>query len=113
LGIACNGRKKQGDEWVDDPCFVDCTVFGKQADFCRDYLRKSNRVLIEARLQLDRWQDRNTNENRSKLKLVAHRVQSLESSPQQPQPDLPQPPQHAPSPPPFPNNGGYSGGHAR
>lgn len=79
LGIASNQREKQGEDWVDVPVFIDCTVFGRQADFCRDYLHKGSPVLVQARLKLDQWEDRATGQKRSKLKLVANSVQSLDT----------------------------------
>jgi single stranded DNA-binding protein len=50
LGLAVNNRMKQGDEWKDDPCFIDVVVFGKQAESCGEYLSKGQPVLIEGRL---------------------------------------------------------------
>jgi len=104
LGVASNGRKKdQTGNWVDDPCFLDVTVWGKSAEFCRDYLKKGSRVLIEGRLQLDQWEDRTTGQKRSKLKVVAQSVQSLDPPPQrdqQPQQGYSQPQQNSAPPPP-------------
>ena len=51
LGLAVNNRMKQGDEWKDDPCFIDVVVFGKQAESCGEYLSKGQPVLIEGRLR--------------------------------------------------------------
>jgi primosomal replication protein N len=46
LGLAVNNRIKQGDEWKDDPCFIDVVVFGKQAESCGEYLSKGSRYSL-------------------------------------------------------------------
>ena len=37
LRVACNTRRKQGDEWVDKPNYFDVTVFGKQGENVAEY----------------------------------------------------------------------------
>ena len=56
LGLAVNNRMKQGDEWKDDPCFIDVVVFGKQAESCGEYLSKGQPVLVEGRLRYRTWE---------------------------------------------------------
>jgi single-strand DNA-binding protein len=56
LGLAVNNRMKQGDEWKDDPCFIDVVVFGKQAESCGEYLSKGQPVLVEGRLRYRSWE---------------------------------------------------------
>ncbi|OVE82488.1 hypothetical protein BVY04_00845 [bacterium M21] len=78
LGLAVNRRyRNSAGEYTDETTFVDIDVWGQPADFCRDYLHKGNAVLIEGRLRLDSWEDNATGQKRSKLKVVAERVQSL------------------------------------
>jgi len=76
LGLAVNNRVKQGDEWKDDPCFIDVTVFGKQAESCGEYLSKGQPVLIEGRLQYRTWESPE-GQKRSKHEVVAFRVQFM------------------------------------
>ena len=76
LGLAVNNRVKQGDEWKDDPCFVDVTVFGKQAESCGEYLNKGQPVLVEGRLQYRTWETPE-GQKRSKHEVVAFRVQFM------------------------------------
>jgi len=87
LGVAVNRTYKDKDgNKVDDTVFVDVDVFAQSAEFCRDYLRKGFRVLIDGRLKFDQWEDRETGQNRSKLGVIADRVQNLTlKSEQQPQ----------------------------
>jgi single-strand DNA-binding protein len=76
LGLAVNNRIKQGDEWRDDPCFVDVVVFGKQAESCGEYLNKGRTILIEGRLQYRTWESQE-GQKRSKHEVLADRVQFL------------------------------------
>jgi len=94
FGIAVNERvKSQDGSYADKPVFVDLTAWSQTADFICQYLQKGSPVLVEGRLQLDQWQDRDSGQNRSKLKVVADRVQSLSTKKDvtnQPQQQAPQ-----------------------
>ena len=76
LGLAVNNRIKQGDEWKDDPCFIDVVVFGKQAESCGEYLSKGQPVLIEGRLRYRTWESQE-GQKRSKHEVTASRVQFM------------------------------------
>jgi single-strand DNA-binding protein len=80
LGLAMSRRwrSKTGED-REDVCFVDIDVFGRQAEMCGQYLHKGRSVLVEGRLHLDQWQDRDSGENRHRLKVIAQRVQFLDS----------------------------------
>jgi single-strand DNA-binding protein len=77
LGLALNRRVKNGDQWEDQTTFVDVTVWGRTAENCDEYLTKGRPVLIEGRLQVDTWEDKETGQKRSRLKVVAEQVQFL------------------------------------
>ena len=78
FGLAVNERvKNQNDEWTDRPSFVDITVFGRQAETSNQYLQKGSPALLEGRLRWDSWEDKNGGGKRSKLYVVADRVQFL------------------------------------
>lgn len=47
--------------------FFDCTIWGKKAEFFSSKLVKGTPVLIEGELKQDRWKDKNSGENRSKI----------------------------------------------
>ena len=91
LGMAMNRSwTNENGQRYDETTFVDVTVWGKQAENAAKYLQKGRSVLIEGRLQLDSWQDTNTGQNRSRLRVVAESVQFLsnqQSSAQQNGPD--------------------------
>ena len=78
FGLAVNRQWTSADgQKQEEVCFVDITVFGRQAETSNEYLRKGRPVFIEGRLQFDQWEDRETKQKRSKLLVVAERVQFL------------------------------------
>ena len=76
FGLAINRKYKQGDEWKEEVCFVDITVWGKQAENCAEYLSKGRPVFIEGYLKLNSWET-DSGEKRNKLEVVALTVQFL------------------------------------
>lgn len=79
LGIAVNRRfRAQSGEFKEETCFVDVIAWGKQAEFCAEYFKKGRPIFIEGRLQLDQWEGKN-GEKRSKLRVVADRIQFVDS----------------------------------
>jgi len=78
LGLAVNDRRKTATgEWVDEPTFVDVTVWGRQAETASEYLAKGSPVLIEGRLKLDAWEK--DGQKRSKLKVVCEQLRLVSS----------------------------------
>jgi single-strand DNA-binding protein len=77
LGLAVNRKYMSNNQEQEEVCFVDVVVWGKQAESCGRYLEKGAPALIEGRLQLDQWQDKTSGANRSKLRVVAERVQFM------------------------------------
>src|SRR3989304_3366193 len=77
IGLAVNDRVKRGDQWVEEPVFVDITLWGRTAEVANEYLSKGSPVLIEGRLKLDRWEK--DGQKHSKLKVTAEKMQMLGS----------------------------------
>jgi single-strand DNA-binding protein len=63
----------------EETLFIDVTVWDRQAENCCQFLRKGSSVHIEGGLRMDTWDDKNTGEKRSKVKVTADRVQFLDS----------------------------------
>lgn len=79
LGLAVNESfKNKAGEMVEQTCFVDVVVWGRQAETASEYLHKGSPVFVEGRLQLDQWESPQ-GEKRSKLRVRADRVQFLGS----------------------------------
>ncbi|MDF7801586.1 single-stranded DNA-binding protein [Pontiellaceae bacterium B1224] len=75
LAVSDNYKNKAG-EMVEQTCFVDVVVWGRQAETSAEYLHKGSPVFVEGRLQLDQWENQQ-GEKRSKLRVRADRVQFL------------------------------------
>ena len=77
FGLAVNRKFKQWDEWKDDVCFVDITVWGKQGENCAEYLSKGRPAFVEGYLKFSTWESEG--KKRNKLEVVANTVQFLGS----------------------------------
>lgn len=76
FGLAVGRRFKQNEELKEAVCFVDIVVYGKQAEYCGQYLTKGNGVIIEGRVQQHRWETED-GQKRSKHEVVAQTVTFL------------------------------------
>jgi len=79
FGLAVNQKYKVNDEWRDDTCFVDISVWSRQGENCNQYLSKGRPVLIEGRLKFSSWTAQD-GQKRSKLEVVANSVTFLPSN---------------------------------
>jgi len=79
FGLAINRTYTSNGEKKEETCFVDINVWGKQAESTSKYLHKGSPAFIEGRLQLDQWEDKETGRARSRLRVVAERIQFLGS----------------------------------
>ncbi|WP_339908906.1 single-stranded DNA-binding protein [Symmachiella dynata] len=81
LGLAVNRTwfDKQSNSRKEETTFVDVTLWGREAEVAGEYLSKGRPVLIEGRLQLDTWEDKQSGQRRSKLRVVCERMQMLGS----------------------------------
>jgi single-strand DNA-binding protein len=80
LGIAVNRvYTTDSGEKREEVTFVDVTLWGRQAEVAGEYLKKGRPVFIEGRLQLDTWDDKQTGQKRSKLKVIGEGMQLLGS----------------------------------
>jgi single-strand DNA-binding protein len=69
----------EAGEKKEEVTFVDVDVFGRTAENVGQYMRKGRPILIEGRLKLDQWDDKQTGQKKSKLGVVAETVQFLGS----------------------------------
>jgi single-strand DNA-binding protein len=76
IGLAVNRTwfDKQSNSKRDETTFVDITLWGRQAEIAGEYLSKGRSVLIEGRLHLDTWDDKESGQKRSKLKVVCENM---------------------------------------
>ncbi len=66
-----SGQRKEETEWHD------VEVWGKQAEQCGEYLSKGRQVYVEGRLKTDKWQDKQSGQDRYRVKVVADTVRFL------------------------------------
>jgi single-strand DNA-binding protein len=80
LGLAINRvYSAENGEKREETTFVDVTLWGRTAEIAGEYLKKGRPVFIEGRLQLDSWDDKQTGQKRSKLKVVGEAMQLIGS----------------------------------
>lgn len=70
--------KKRDGTKAEDTCFVDVTLWGKQAEWAGHTLTKGRPVLVEGSLKFDSWDDKNSGQKRSKLEINAQRLTPLD-----------------------------------
>ena len=74
FGIAVNRRYRSSEgELMEEACFIEVTVWGKQAESTSKYMKKGNLILLEGRLRFERWEDPEGN-NRSRLSVVGENI---------------------------------------
>ena len=80
LGVAVNRTWKDANtgENKEEVTFVDVDAFGKQAETLGNYMKKGRPLMIEGRLRLDTWEDKQTQQKRSKLGVVLESFQFLD-----------------------------------
>ena len=82
IGLAVNRVwNNEAGEKKEEVTFVDVEVWGRTAENVGQYMRKGRPILIEGRLKLDQWDDKQTGQKKSRLGVVAETVQFLGSAP--------------------------------
>lgn len=78
FGLAVNRVwKNEAGESKEETTFVDVDAFGRQAETLAQYMKKGSPLLVEGRLRLDQWDDKQTGQKRSKLGVVLEGFQFL------------------------------------
>lgn len=68
-----SGQKQERTEWHS------ISVFGRLAEICGEYLKKGSKVYVEGSLRTDKYQDKQTGQDRYSTKIVAREMQMLDS----------------------------------
>lgn len=61
----------------EETTFLDVTCWGRTGEIAAQYLSKGRPVFIEGRLQMDTWEDKQTGQRRSRIRIVAENLQLL------------------------------------
>lgn len=103
IGMAINRTwKSETGENKEETTFVDVDAWGRQAEIIGQYLKKGRPLLVEGRLRYDTWEDKQTNQKRSRLGVVLESFQFLDgqrsADSEAAPPQRPRPAAAAPSP---------------
>jgi len=80
IGLAVNRNwTTESGEKKEEVTFVDVEVWGRQAETIGQYMSKGRPIFVEGRLKLDQWDDKESGQKRSKLKIVCESFQFLGS----------------------------------
>ena len=78
LAINRSWRTETG-EMKEEVTFVEVEAFRKQAETLSQYVRKGRPLMVEGRLKLDQWEDKQSGQKRSRLGVVLESFQFLDS----------------------------------
>jgi single-strand DNA-binding protein len=78
LAINRNWTSETGEK-KEEVTFVDVDAFGRQAEVISQYMKKGRPLLVEGRLRLDQWDDKQTGQKRSRLGVVLEGFSFLDS----------------------------------
>jgi len=78
FSLAINRQfKMESGESREEVIYVDVEAWGKQGETIAKYMVKGRPLFVEGRLKLDQWEDKNTKEKRSRMKVVLEQFQFL------------------------------------
>jgi single-strand DNA-binding protein len=78
FALAINRQfKMESGESREEVIYVDIEAWGKQGETIAKYCTKGRPLYVEGRLRLDQWEDKNTKEKRSRMKVVLEQFQFL------------------------------------
>lgn len=69
--------KNKSGEYEDKTEWHNITLWGKQAEFAKNYLTKGRTVFVEGRLQTRKWQDKD-GKDRYTTEIVGDRIQAVD-----------------------------------
>jgi single-strand DNA-binding protein len=81
FGMAINRKwKTETGETKEEVTFVDIDAFARQAEVISQYFKKGRPILVEGRLKFDQWEDKNTHQKQSKLRVVLETFSFIDSN---------------------------------
>jgi single-strand DNA-binding protein len=81
FSLAINRQfKMESGETREEVTYIDIEAWGKQGETIAKYVTKGRPLYVEGRLRLDQWEDKNTKEKRSRMKVVLEQFQFLGDS---------------------------------
>lgn len=99
LGLAVNRRwTSETGEQKEETTFVDVEAWGPQAENISKYMKKGSPLLVEGRLRMDQWDDKQTGQKRTKLVVVCENSRFIGSAAQR-ENNIAEPPRGQGAPP--------------
>jgi single-strand DNA-binding protein len=81
IGLAVNRTwATESGEKKEEVSFIDVEAWGRQGEVIAQFMKKGRPILIEGRLKLDSWEDKNTKQKVSKLKVVLESFSFVDSN---------------------------------
>lgn len=71
--------KNEAGQKQEETTFIDVEMFGRIAEIAGEYLKKGKPVFVSGRLKLDSWDDKQSGQKRSKMKVIGEQLQLLGS----------------------------------
>ena len=71
--------KSETGETKEEVSFIDVEAWARQAEVIAQYMKKGRPLLVEGRLKQDTWEDKNTHQKQSKLKVVLESFSFIDS----------------------------------
>lgn len=86
--VAVNENRKEGDEWVEYPNFIDCVIFGRFGEVMAEHLTKGSKVCICGKLTQSRWVDDEDNLH-SRIQVVVEDLELMRKNDTEPDRESP------------------------
>ncbi len=81
FALAVNRKwKTETGETKEEVSFIDVDAFGRQAEVIGQFMKKGRPLLVEGRLKQDTWEDKNTHQKQSKIKVVLEGFTFIDSN---------------------------------
>src|ERR1700761_2022073 len=79
IGLAVNRNwTSESGEQKEEVTFIDVDAFGRQAETLAQYMKKGRPLMVEGRLKLDQWDDKQTGQKRSRLGVTLEGFQFID-----------------------------------
>jgi single-strand DNA-binding protein len=80
IRLAVNRKwKSETGELKEEVSFIDVEAWDKRAEVISQYLKKGRPFLVEGRLKQDTWEDKNTHQKQSRLKVILEGFSFIDS----------------------------------
>ena len=79
LAVNRNWTTETGEK-KEEVTFIDIDAFGRQAEVISQYMKKGRPLLVEGRLKLDQWDDKQTGQKKSRLGVVLESFSFIDSA---------------------------------